>query len=101
MNSRHVELALKKQRLQMRSAVLREDFAAYAAGLRPGLALADRGRSALRWLRRHPLLPVAAMAALLVSHPRAALRWVRRGFIAWQTLSKLRGALQPNLPRNR
>lgn len=101
MSSRQVELALKKQRLQIRSAVLREDFAAYAAGLQPALALVDRGRSALRWLRRHPLLPMVAMVALLVSHPRAALRWVQRGFFAWQTLSKLRGALQQNPTRNR
>jgi len=98
---RQVELALKKQRLQMRSAALREDFSVYASGWKPAFALADRGRAALRWLRRHPLVPVAVMAALLAARPRAVLRWARRGFVAWQTLRRLRSVLQLALSRSR
>ena len=94
MSPRRVELALKKQRLQIRSAALRDEFTTYAAGLAPAFALADRGRSALHWLRRHPLLPVALLAAALAARPRAVLRWARRGFVAWQALSKLRSMLQ-------
>lgn len=101
MSPRQVELALKKQRLRIRSAVLRGDFSAYAAGCKPAFRVADRGGSVLCWLRRHPLVPVAAMVALLVARPRAALRWAQRGFFAWQTLRRLRGALQPALPPNR
>lgn len=101
MSPRQVELALKKQRLQIRSAALRDEFSAYAAAWKPAFALADRGHSALRWLRRHPLLPVAALVALLVARPGAALRWAQRGFFAWQALRKIRGALQLALSRNR
>lgn len=101
MSPRQVELALKKQRLQIRSAALREDFSSYATGLKPVFALADWGLSALRWLRRHPVLPVTVLVALLVARPSAALRWAQRGFLAWQALRKLRGALQLALSRNR
>ena len=101
MSPRKVELALKKQRLQLRSAKMRDDFAAYAAGLTPAFALADRGRSALRWVRRHPVLPVALLAAVLAARPRAMLRWAQRGFVVWQALRKLRGMLQPGPVRSR
>ncbi|MCX7175662.1 MAG: YqjK-like family protein [Proteobacteria bacterium] len=93
MSPRQVELALKKQRLQMRSTALREDFSTYAAGWKPVFTLADRGYSGLRWLRRHPVVPVAAGVALLVARPRMVLRWAQRGFFAWQTLRRLRGVL--------
>lgn len=94
MSPRQVDLALKKQRLQIRSAALRDEFAARAAGWAPAFALADRGRAGLRWLRRHPVLPVALLAALLAARPRAVLRWAQRGFVAWQALRRLRGVLQ-------
>ena len=98
MNPRLLELALKKQRLQIRSAALRTDFAAYAAAWQPAFALADKGQAAWLWLRRHPALPVAALVALLVARPRALLRWARRGFFAWQTFGKLREMLAARLP---
>jgi len=91
---RQVELALKKQRLQIRSAALREDFSACAAGIQPAFALADRGGAAVRWLRSHPLVPAAALGVLLAARPRTVLRWARRGFLAWQTLRRLRSVLQ-------
>ena len=101
MSPRQVELALKKQRLQIRSAALRDEFCAYAAGWMPAFALADRGRAALRWLRRHPVVPVAVLAAFLTARPRTALRWAQRGFIAWQALRKLHSVLQLALSRSR
>jgi hypothetical protein len=91
---RQVELVLKKQRLQLRSAMLRDDIAAYAAGWAPAFALAERGRSALHWVRRHPVLPVMLLAAVLAARPRAMLRWAQRGFVAWQALRKLRSMLR-------
>ncbi|HQW20195.1 MAG TPA: YqjK-like family protein [Rhodocyclaceae bacterium] len=88
-----IELALKKQRLQMRSAALRSSFAGHALALQPVCNLADRGRIALHWLRRHPALPVAGLVALLVARPRAILRLAQRGWFVWQALRKLRNFL--------
>ena len=101
MSSRLVELALKKQRLQIRSAALRAELLATAVAWTPAFALADRGRAVVQWLRHHPLLPVTVVAALLVARPRTVLRWAQRGFLVWQALGKIRGVLQLALSRSR
>jgi hypothetical protein len=76
---------------------LRQEFTARALVWQPAFALADRGRTAWLWLRRHPALPVAVLVALLVARPRALLRWTKRGFFAWQTLARLRDRLSAQL----
>ncbi len=101
MNPRQVELALKKQRLLMRSGALREDFGHYATVWMPLFSATDRLRAGLHWLRRHPLLPVASLVALMVARPRGVLRWARRGFFAWQALRRLRTALEVKLSGSR
>lgn len=93
MNPRQVDLALKKQRLLMRSAMLRENFGDFATIWTPVFAAADHVRAGLVWLRRHPLLPVASLVAILVARPRGVLRWAQRGFFAWQALRRVRAAL--------
>lgn len=98
MSPRLVELALKKQRLQLRSAALRETFAGHAAFWRPAFAVADRLHAGYLWLRRHPAVPVAVLVALLVARPRTALRWLKRGFFAWQSLDKLQNLLSVKPP---
>ncbi|HTY99133.1 MAG TPA: YqjK family protein [Rhodocyclaceae bacterium] len=84
MNPARLELALKKQRLQLQSATQRQDFARHAAALAPALGLADRARAGAAWLRRHPELPVAAAAALVVLRPHTVWRWLSRGVFAWR-----------------
>jgi YqjK-like protein len=86
-----IELALKKQRLQLKSAELRDQWTACAATLKPLCAGADRVRDVGAWLRRHPELPVAAGVALVVARPRALFRWLRRGvsvLLVWRRLRK-------------
>lgn len=90
MNARRLELALRKQRLQLRSAQLRADFAADAAAFEPLFAAGDQVRDAALWLRNHPAVPVGAGVALLVARPRRLLRWARRGFVAWQAARRVR-----------
>jgi hypothetical protein len=84
MNQRDLELALKKQRLQLRSALLRQQMSAHAANIAPLGTAVDGLRSAVAWLRAHPLLPIAAAVALIVARPRRALRWGNRAFSLWQ-----------------
>jgi hypothetical protein len=84
-----IELALKKQRLLLKSAALREDWVGYASALKPPCAGADRVRAAGGWLLRHPALLVAGGVAVLVARPRAVFRWVRRAasvFLLWRRL---------------
>jgi len=101
MSPRQVELALKKQRLCLRSGSLRDNLGRYATAWMPLFDGADRLRDGLRWLRRHPLLPVAALVAALVARPRGVLRWAGRGWFAWQSLHRLRTALEVRLSGNR
>lgn len=98
MNPRFVELALRKQRLQLQSAALRNDLARHAAPFVPAFGIADRVRDGFRWLRRHPEAVVAGTVALLVARPRRLFRWARRGVIAWQAWRKLHGLLDAGRP---
>jgi len=105
-NATTIELALKKQRLQIASESLRSEFALCAAGLAPAFAAADCAVEGGRWLRRNPELVVAAMVALVVIRPRRAWRWARRAFIGWQAWRKLRdfadgSAAKPRKPISR
>jgi hypothetical protein len=82
-NSRLLELALEKQRLQFRSDALRDEWRNQARSLAPLFGAADQVRAGVRWLRRHPEVVVGAGVAVAVARPRAIWRWVRRGAIAW------------------
>lgn len=90
MNPRQLELALAKQRLQLRSAALRTEWAGHVAALHPLCVAGDRLRAGTAWLRAHPELAVAALVALLVARPRRAWRWLRRGVAVWQGWNRLR-----------
>ncbi len=90
---RHIELALRKQRLQIRSAALRRELAGHGRALAPAFAAADRVYDGALWIRRHPLVVVAATAALVVARPRRALRWAGRALMAWQTWRRLRSVV--------
>lgn len=84
MNTRMLELALKKQRLQFKSDMLRDQWCAHARGLAPVLGAADRVRAGFGWLRRHPEVLVGVGVAFAVARPRAVWRWLKRGVVAWQ-----------------
>lgn len=90
MSPRQVELALAKQRLQLRSAALRSEWAGHVAVLHPLCAAGDRLRAGTAWLRAHPELVVATAVARLVARPRRAWRWLRRGVVVWQGWNRLR-----------
>jgi len=94
MSPHQVELALKKQRLQLRSASLREELAGHVAPFIPLFAAGDRLRDGALWLRRHPQVTAAVAVALLAARPRAVFRWGRRGIFAWQAWTRLRAWLE-------
>jgi len=88
-----VALALKKQRLQLRSAALRIELAGHAAAFAPVFATGDKVCAGAHWLRRHPEVGVAVGVALVVARPRAVWRWSRRGFVVWQAWNRARAWL--------
>jgi hypothetical protein len=89
-NATTLELALKKQRLQIAGDGLRNDFAGHAAGLEPAFTAADCAVEGARWLRHNPEIVTATVVALVVIRPKRAWRWARRAFVGWQMWRKLR-----------
>jgi hypothetical protein len=77
-------LALRRERLLARSAVLREHLAADGQVLVAPLAAADQVHAGLRWLRAHPEWPLAAGVLLVALRPGRALRLASRAWWAWR-----------------
>lgn len=84
MNPRLLELALKKQRLQFQSAVLRQHWARHVQGVRPVLAAVDGVGRGVAWFRQYPYVLMGVAALVAVARSRVLMRWWRRGWIAWK-----------------
>jgi hypothetical protein len=84
-----LDLALQKQRLQLKSAEQRGAVMAAASRLAPAFAVVDGVRDGLRWMRRHPEWVAGVVVTLLVVRPGAVLRLAQRSFFAWQIWRKL------------
>lgn len=94
MDHRSRALATQRQRLQQRSAVLRERLAHQTQQLQPALDLAEQARDAGRWLRANPALVAGLVAALVVLRPRRLLRWGLRAWAGWRLLGRARSWLE-------
>jgi hypothetical protein len=92
--SAEVEFALKKQRLQFRSAELRAQLGEYALGVAPLLRAGDAVVDGVRWVRHHPEVVAAAGLGIALARPRAVVRWARRGVAAWQAWGRVRAWLE-------
>ena len=98
MNPKIVELALKKQRLQLQAAAQRVMIMQALESAAPAFGAAEKVRSGLRWAKAHPEWLAGIGVALLVARPRAFFRWAKRGFFVWRSLHRLRGAVESILP---
>ncbi|TAH46954.1 MAG: hypothetical protein EYC67_07900 [Betaproteobacteria bacterium] len=95
MNPRILELALRKQRLQMRAEAERSEMVRHLAHVDSVLdavdRLRDRIRSNLQWAReKAPLLSIAALV-VLITRPRRALRLAQRAWVGWLLWRRVRG----------
>lgn len=88
-----LELALKRQTLQLRAAEQRLTLRAELVALNPAFAVADTARAGWQWLKANPEWLVGGAVVLLVARPRAVLRWTRRGIVAWQLAREARRTL--------
>lgn len=91
MSPREVELALKKQRLQIQSAMLRTRLARQTRGLAPAFEAVDMVRSGYAWVRQRPYIPLALVVGIGIVRPRFIWRWLRRGWLGWQVVRRVRG----------
>jgi hypothetical protein len=95
MNPAIVELALKKQRLQIRAEQQREDMLARLRGVESVLDVVDRARDGVRGLREQAPLLSAGVLLFVVLKPRLALRLVRRAWLGWMIYRKLGSRVAP------
>jgi len=98
MNPKNVELALKRQRLQLQAAAQRVMIMQALESAAPAFGAAEKVRSGLRWAKAHPEWLAGIGVALLVARPRAFFRWAKRGFFIWRSLRRLHGAVESFLP---
>lgn len=100
---RHRALQLERQALQLRCAAQRSAWLREAPAALPGIELAQRAalgaRLASRWLRAHPALAAAGVAAgLVLLRPRRVLGWAGTALTLWslwQRAQPLMAALRP------
>lgn len=91
MDARHIELALRKQKLQLRAEAQREDLSHRLEGIDGALDRIDSLRENLAWAReRIPVLSVTVIAVLLV-RPRLTLRLAKRAWVGWLLVRQVRG----------
>lgn len=69
------DLARRRERLLVRSSLLREDWSRQVQGLRRPLGWVDQARDGANWLVRHPEWPLGAALVLLLLRPGRVLRW--------------------------
>ena len=91
MDSRQIDLALRKQRLQMRADAQRTDLTRRLAGIDGALDRVDSLRDNLAWAKdKIPLLSVALLV-VLAAKPKLTLRLAKRAWVGWLLVSQARG----------
>jgi hypothetical protein len=97
MDAKTLELALRKQRVQLASERLRNGFINHLDGVSPVFHTAGRLRDGALWLGKHPQVFIAIGMAFIVARPKRAFGWARRAFIGWQVWRRLRSNSAPEI----
>ena len=91
MDSRQIDLALRKQKLQMQAAAQRTDMTRRLAGIDGTLDRLDSVRDNLAWAKdKIPVLSVALLV-VLAAKPRLTLRLAKRAWVGWLLVRQARG----------
>ena len=91
MDPRQIDLALRKQKLQMRADAQRTDLTRRLAGIDGALDRVDSLRDNLAWAKdKVPLLSVA-LIVVLAAKPKLTLRLAKRAWVGWLLVRQARG----------
>ena len=91
MNPRQVELALRKQKLQLPAEAQRADITQRLAGIDGALDRVDSLRDHLAWAKdKIPVLSVA-LIVVLAAKPKLTLRLAKRAWVGWLLVRQVRG----------
>ena len=94
MNPRAVLLARRRERLVLRSRLLRRQLTQELHAVQPALTWVDRLQDATLWLRGNPVVAAAGSLLLAVWRPRRAASFGMRLWSAWKFVQGLRGAVR-------
>ena len=89
MSSAETDLALRRQRLLLRSAALRDALAEQSAVLVPPLAAADRVQAGGRWLYRQRGWLAGGVVVVLALRPRRTWRLLSAGWWLWRRFRRV------------
>lgn len=84
MTPRLVELIRRRERLLMRADAQRAALTEVALRWSTPFSLFDRGMAAVRGIKSHPVLVLAAVAGLALLRPRSAMKWAGRSWVLWR-----------------
>jgi hypothetical protein len=84
MNAKLVRLAERRKRLILQAAAQRSLLAHNFESLRGPLMLADKGVSAVRYLKSHPFWIAVIVFTVTALRPGRFAEKLRRGLIVWQ-----------------
>lgn len=93
--NRYDELLRRRAALVLECASQREHIAAHRAGLATPIRIVDGALQVTAYLRSHPLVLGAAVAAAVVAQRRGALKWGQRALVAWRIWQSWRSGRTP------
>ena len=91
MDSRQIDLALRKQKLQMRADAQRTDLTRRLAGIDGALDRVDSLRDNLAWAKDQIPLMSVALLVVLAAKPKLTLRLAKRAWVGWLLVRQARG----------
>ena len=83
------ELEQRRELLLARIALQRVRLSLELHNLEQPIRMVDRGIAVVHYLKAHPVLVAAGVAALTVVGRRRIAAWVGRGWVAWRGLRTL------------
>ena len=96
-----IDIARRKERLSARAQLQRTAIAADFRGLHGPIGIAERALGVAHFLRAHPVLVAAAVAAVFVFHGRGLTGLVGRAFSAWRLWRTVSAFVGPLLASSR
>lgn len=96
------DLVVRRERLKMRSEVLRQRLSLRSDGLKPAFRASDRVAEGVDWVKHNPAVLGVAAAALIgaaVARPRAVARLGTRAFALWQVFQRVQPMVRSMMRR--
>jgi hypothetical protein len=93
MNRKLTNIAERREQLLKKVAEQRVDLGKNIEPLLSTLSLADKGLSAVRYVKQHPVLAIGATALFGLLQRTRAGKWLRRGWAATLLMRNIRNWL--------